>query len=267
MRVCGEFGTTSPDGVHRDLNFTVRSFDSNPGPGRPNGFPRICGFPVDVGPYQSFLENTIRDTLVNGVNDTLRNSVVQREVPAPGDAIPGTCSSTLGGVVRRSRCANPAPGLTPDQDCLQFLTGDPNSTAIRARCEARSTGVSCTLDSDCGGSRSQTGRRCVIEGFCADQRAFTTDANCDDQPCNIRFSECVDAEPVCYWNAEVDGVEILPSGLNVVLAEDEGDATFQMLRRLGIVEASGFCREPMIPSFIGVAASGVLGPASGAPLP
>lgn len=272
VRACGEFGTRLVDGVHRDPVFTLRSFESNPGSGSGNGA-RVCGFPADLTIAGGVVNDQIRNTLVNGINDGLQRAVTRRDLELDGDPIPGTCSSTFG-FVSRSNCARPAAGRTPNQECAFFLTGDPNSTAVRSSCEARRSGVSCTTNRDCGAG---SGRRCDIVGRCLTDGFGSgpcfEDADCQSGRCIITQAECVDSEPVCYWNVEVDRVETLPSGLQVVIAEDLADETAQVFQNravLGLLSpanGNGVCRPNTPPPFVGSSASGVLGPATGAPIP
>jgi hypothetical protein len=274
VRACGEFGTRLVDGVHRDPVFNLRSFESNPGEGRSNGA-RVCGFPADLTIAGGVVNDQIRSTLVGGINNGLQRAVTRRDLELPGDPIPGTCSSTLGPTAR-SNCARPAAGRTPNQECAFFLTGDPNSTAVRSSCEARRSGVSCTTNRDCGAG---SGRRCEIVGRCLTDGFGSgpcfENADCQSGQCIITQSECVDSEPVCYWNVEVDRVETLPSGLQVVIAEDLADETAQVFQNravLGLLSrpddnGNSVCRPGTALPFGGVSASGVLGPAMGAPIP
>jgi hypothetical protein len=270
VRACGEFGTRLVDGVHRDPTFTLRSFESVPGPGHSNGA-AVCTFPVDLSVAGGFIESEIRKTLVDGINASLRSATTRREFEAGEDVTPHTCSAPFG-ITLRSRCATPDNGWTPDQDCADFLTGDPNSTAVRSTCEARRSGVACASDVDCNPS---AGRRCDIVGHCLTDGfgsgPCVQDTDCQSGQCVITHAECVDSEAVCYWNVEVDRVETLPSGLQVVIAEDAADETFPVVSHDPYVFSQliedGICRPSALSPFGGVSASGTLGPASGAPIP
>lgn len=120
------------------------------------------------------------------------------------------------------------------------------------------TARTCEIDRRCGGS--------PFESVCQ------TDADCAQTQlhCLPWRGECVDSEPVCYWNAELDRIETLPSALEVVLADDPSDETFLAFRTIGVLgalQATGMCRPTSLAAFGGVAAQGVLGPAPGGALP
>ena len=271
VRACGEFGTRLVDDVHRDPIFTIRSFESNPGPGTGHDT-RLCAFPADLTLVRDIVETQIRDTLVGGINAGLRGATVRRELETSAPMMtPGTCSAPITTALR-SNCARPQNGWTPNQDCAEFVTGDPDSTSVRTSCEIRGSGAACATDADCAVVGAL--RRCEIQGRCASDGlgnpSCTTDADCQSGRCIVTRSECIDRQPVCYWNVEVDRVETLPSGLQVVIAEDEADETFQAfsaLSALPFLQEDGICRPPVPPPFEGGSAIGVLGPASGAPIP
>ncbi len=270
VSMCGDFGTRPASGGFRDLVFNLREFDLVPvGSQRPTDDFRFCGGPADLGLYLDIVRNEIRDAIVGGLNDGLAAASVRREFSVDPPAPPGSCSGPLGTYVLNSGCATPSAGLTPDQDCMAFVAGDPSFTGIRARCEARRTTVACAVDSDCGGE-TRTLRRCDLRRRCQGLQGLgaecTSSANCGNQEsCVVVSGTCVDSEPVCYWNIEADRVEMLPSGLQIVLAEDEADPTYTAFSRLagagivGVLENQGVCRGDTLPIYSGADATGVLG--------
>ncbi len=277
-RACGSFGVRAVDADHNDPRFTLRSLTIDYGDGRGNG-PRVCSFPANIETFRSLVEPIVRSALEDGVNGALNGAVQQREFSLPGQGIAGTCNSEPGNIAFRSNCATPEPAtLTPDQDCRQFLTGDPNSTAVRSSCEIR-RGPPCLVQNDCGGSTAQTGYTCVTLSRCGGVTSgipCTADEDCEDQQfptCAPVGGRCVDAEPLCYWNAEVDRIETLPSRLEIILADTEADETAVAFAETGALpllqlEAANVCRPSDLGAFSGAAdVSGALEPAPGAPIP
>jgi hypothetical protein len=81
----------------------------------------------------------------------------------------------------------------------------------------------------------------------------------------------LDEDPMCYWNIEADRIEMLPSRLEIIIAEDAGDPSVIALDNvLGHVGAGAlgfelgsetFCRNGNLEPFINTGnVSGVLGP-------
>jgi hypothetical protein len=302
VQACGAFGMRSTGDGHFDPTFTLSSFRFDPGPGAPNG-PRICEFPARIDEYRRVITDALRGVLPSAVAGAIQGALVQRETSFPTAAPSGTCTAPPGTLAFRSECAQPATGLTPDQACALFVTGDPMSTAVRATCEARGSGISCTQQSDCGGTVMATRRRCETDRRCGGSpfgSSCQSDSDCVDPQlppgdpglsCLVWRGECVDSEPVCYWNVEADRIETLPSALEIVLADETTDETYVAFSTIGVLpllEASAVCRravppecgpegecapglacidEVCVPPFAAVAASGTLGPSLGAPFP
>ncbi|MFO0708607.1 MAG: hypothetical protein U0353_02140 [Sandaracinus sp.] len=68
----------------------------------------------------------------------------------------------------------------------------------------------------------------------------------------------------------MDQIELLPSALEVVLAEDTMDETYVAFQSTGALTGArlaGICRPETVAAFGDIAATGNLGPATGAPLP
>lgn len=270
VSMCGDFGTRAVGGGFRDLVFNLRRFDVVPvGAQRPTDEFRFCGGPADLGLYLGIVRDQIRSAIVDGLNQSLAAASVRRELSIDPPAPPGSCSGPLGPYLANSGCATPPSGLTPDQACMSFVTGDPFFTGLRARCEARRTNVACAVDSDCGGA-TRTLRRCDVRRRCQGAQGLgadcTSNANCSNQEsCVVVSGSCVDSEPVCYWNIEADRIEMLPSGLEIVLAEDDADPSYTAFSNvsgggiLGALETTGVCRADTVPTVTGPDATGVLG--------
>ncbi len=274
--VCGRFGTRDVGGGHRDPTFTIASFDFAMGPGRSHEL-LACAVPAEAGWMEGILRDRVRDTVSSAINEALASSAWQREFALPGSRIPGTCESRAGALFDSSGCATPRPGWTADQECRAFLIGDPDSQDIRATCEARRTSTICHQNSDCGLSRSL--RTCDARNRCGGE---LSGALCNrDVDCNLHqppepvhclpVGVCVDSEPVCYWNAEIDRIETMPTGLEIVLAEDASDATYRTFSasdgRLVPIRLARVCRSDPPVEFIGVTAAGLLGSYEGAVVP
>lgn len=174
----------------------------------------------------------------------------------------------------------PLLDLVAGSELSDLRAGDP----IRAFLEGRGTdyevrsGPECLTRRDCGPETS-TGYTCIMVSRCGGVTSGipgTSDEDCAEQQfptCEPVGGRCVDAEPMCYWNAEVDRVEALPSRLEVVLAEDETDETAVAFAQTGALpllqlDAANICRSPELGPFSGAPDfSGALGPALGAPIP
>lgn len=275
----GSFGTRRDGTGYRDPLFRLGAFDIEVAtPGRPQSDLHLCSFPAAIEPYMGLLGDAVRGEITGALDSGLRGAVTQRELSLTTAAPPGSCDGALGPTLDRSNCASPTGGLTPDQACAAFVTGNPFSTGIRARCEIRRTGVECRSDSECGGAPNRTVRRCQLDRRCAGPGATgsvcSSSADCQQGgDCVVVDGECIDAEPVCYWNVEANRVEMLPSGIEVVLAEDEDDPSYGAFSSiggygiLGVLEEGGVCRGEDPGPFHPPDASGVLGAAGGAPLP
>ncbi len=171
-------------------------------------------------------------------------------------------------MLRESNCDDADTQAQRDDNCHFFATGlriadtPTGEPLVRARCEARTRGR-CVGRADCGRLEE-----CVGIGECAVSGAIcTSDAGCVSVPgdrCTL-VGLCRDARPVCYWNVEVDRVEMMPSGLEVVIAEDDLDPSLLALTMYNPAVRGALCRPAVVPDFepLGVA-SGVLGPAPGA---
>lgn len=223
LHTCGVFETT-PAGAIRLPRFRTTELDVVLG-SRGDTLGRICGPPIPDVLTPGFLGDLLSDELEGAITAEVRALTQQRGLSSGGLEFVPNCGDW--GV----------DAATRNQACMEWVTSNRERTLglspdlLAARCDTVETTDRCRRNSDCPG----LGRFCSGPPGLCEGTGASCDVDNNECPPLVNVPEprcqplggsgiCADHSPTCHWNIGVDRIESMPSGIEVIVAEDELDA-------------------------------------------